>query len=62
MEIEKLTDKNVYSGSVTQTYIHSEGSHSPWFHYDESNYTSIDPASILLPMFDHTDLIPTHNI
>ena len=28
IEIEKLTQE-VYSGSVTKTYIHSQGSHNP---------------------------------
>ena len=28
IEIEKLT-QGIYSGSVTQTYIHSQGPHSP---------------------------------
>ena len=30
----------------------------PWFHYEESNYTSNDSTSILLSRFDHKDLIP----
>ena len=41
IEIEKLTQW-FYSGSVTQTYIHSQGHTDTWFHYEESNYTSTD--------------------